>query len=80
MYHVADVQGWTRTTDGDISIHKTMFWSSASGVMSGLAANPASVVKTRMQAAAHPSIAVGRQYVYNGNTHRKVCCIINVKK
>nr|XP_032514046.1 solute carrier family 25 member 35-like isoform X3 [Danaus plexippus plexippus] len=66
MYHVADVQGWTRTTDGDISIHKTMFWSSASGVMSGLAANPASVVKTRMQAAAHPSIAVGRQYVYNG--------------
>ncbi|XP_045445873.1 solute carrier family 25 member 35-like [Melitaea cinxia] len=66
MYHVAEVQGWTKTKEGDISIHKAMFWSSVSGVMSGIAANPASVVKTRMQAAAHPSIAVGRQYVYSG--------------
>ncbi|XP_039746903.1 solute carrier family 25 member 35-like isoform X2 [Pararge aegeria] len=66
MYHIAEVQGWTKTKEGDISIHKTIFWSSASGVVSGLAANPASVVKTRMQAAAHPSIAVGRQHVYNG--------------
>lgn len=67
MYHVAEVQGWTKTKEGDISIHKAIFWSSVSGVMSGIAANPASVVKTRMQAAAHPSIAVGRQYVYSGN-------------
>ncbi|CAH2086062.1 unnamed protein product [Euphydryas editha] len=66
IYHIAEVQGWTKKKDGDISIHKAMFWSSASGVMSGIAANPASVVKTRMQAAAHPSIAVGRQHVYNG--------------
>ncbi|XP_050345456.1 solute carrier family 25 member 35-like isoform X3 [Nymphalis io] len=66
MYHIAEVQGWTKTKEGDISIHRTMFWSSASGVMSGLAANPASVLKTRMQAAAHPSIAVGRQHSYNG--------------
>ncbi|XP_023935371.2 solute carrier family 25 member 35 isoform X2 [Bicyclus anynana] len=66
IYHIAEVQGWTKTKEGDISIHKTIFWSSASGVVSGLAANPASVVKTRMQAAAHPSIAVGRQHVYNG--------------
>ncbi|XP_041977622.1 solute carrier family 25 member 35-like isoform X2 [Aricia agestis] len=65
MYHIAEVQGWTKI-DGDVSLHKTLFWSSASGVMSGLAANPASVVKTRMQAAAHPSIAVGRQHVYDG--------------
>ncbi|XP_045781760.1 solute carrier family 25 member 35-like isoform X1 [Maniola jurtina] len=66
IYHIAEVQGWTKTKEGDISIHKTIFWSSVSGFVSGLAANPASVVKTRMQSAAHPSIAVGRQYVYNG--------------
>ncbi|XP_013180687.1 PREDICTED: solute carrier family 25 member 35-like isoform X2 [Papilio xuthus] len=66
MYHIAEVQGWTKCKDGEISINKTMFWSSASGVMSGLAANPVSVVKTRIQAAAHPSIAVGRQYRYKG--------------
>ncbi|XP_069365834.1 solute carrier family 25 member 35-like isoform X3 [Maniola hyperantus] len=66
IYHIAEMQGWTKTKEGDISIHKTIFWSSASGFVSGLAANPASVVKTRMQSAAHPSIAVGRQYVYNG--------------
>ncbi|CAG5051140.1 unnamed protein product [Parnassius apollo] len=66
MYHVAEVQGWTKSKDGDININKTIFWSSASGVMSGLAANPASVVKTRIQAAAHPSIAVGRQHRYDG--------------
>ncbi|KPJ19085.1 Solute carrier family 25 member 35 [Papilio machaon] len=66
MYHIAEVQGWTKCKNGEISINKTMFWSSASGVLSGLAANPVSVVKTRIQAAAHPSIAVGRQYRYKG--------------
>ncbi|KAG6462597.1 hypothetical protein O3G_MSEX013368 [Manduca sexta] len=66
MYHIAEVQGWTKNKDGDISINKAIFWASASGVMSGIAANPASVVKTRIQAAAHPSIAVGRQHRYNG--------------
>ncbi|XP_072944029.1 solute carrier family 25 member 35-like isoform X3 [Epargyreus clarus] len=65
-FHIAEASGWTRTADGDISINKTMFWSSASGIMSGLAANPASVLKTRIQASAHPSIAVGRQHSYNG--------------
>lgn len=66
MYHVAEVQGWTKTKDGDINIYKTMFWSSVSGMMSGFSANPASVLKTRIQAAAHPSIAVGRQHSYKG--------------
>lgn len=74
MFHIAEASGWTRTTDGDISINKTMFWSSASGVLSGLAANPASVLKTRIQASAHPSIAVGRQHSYNGMyTYHNVC-------
>ncbi|CAH2073196.1 unnamed protein product, partial [Iphiclides podalirius] len=66
MYHIAEVQGMTKSKNGDISINKTIFWSSMSGVLSGVAANPASVLKTRIQAAAHPSIAVGRQYRYNG--------------
>ncbi|KOB72924.1 putative mitochondrial 2-oxoglutarate/malate carrier protein [Operophtera brumata] len=53
------------TNDG-VSLKKAILWSSISGVLSGVAANPASVVKTRIQAAAHPSIAVGRQHIYNG--------------
>ncbi|XP_038215953.1 solute carrier family 25 member 35-like [Zerene cesonia] len=64
-YHIAEVKGWTRT-DGATSIQKAVFWSSASGLLSGVAANPMSVVKTRMQSAAHPSVAVGRQYRYKG--------------
>ncbi|CAG4912971.1 unnamed protein product [Colias eurytheme] len=64
-YHIAEVQGWTKT-DGATSIQKAVFWSSASGLFSGVAANPTSVVKTRMQSAAHPSVAVGRQYQYKG--------------
>ncbi|KAH9629270.1 hypothetical protein HF086_008352 [Spodoptera exigua] len=66
MYHVAEVNGWTKNKNGDISIEKAMFWSSVSGIMSGVTGNPASVVKTRIQAAAHPSIAVGRQHKYKG--------------
>lgn len=66
MYHVAEVNGWTKNKNGDISIEKAIFWSSVSGVMSGVTGNPASVVKTRIQAAAHPSIAVGRQHRYKG--------------
>ncbi|XP_022819696.1 solute carrier family 25 member 35-like isoform X2 [Spodoptera litura] len=66
MYHVAEVNGWTKNKNGEISIEKAIFWSSVSGVMSGVTGNPASVVKTRIQAAAHPSIAVGRQHRYKG--------------
>ncbi|CAH2073192.1 unnamed protein product, partial [Iphiclides podalirius] len=66
IYHIANVQGWTKSKNGDISIKKTIFCSSMSGIMSGVASNPASVLKTRIQAAAHPSIAVGRQFRYNG--------------
>ncbi|XP_068629644.1 solute carrier family 25 member 35-like [Battus philenor] len=66
IYHIADVQGMTKNKDGDISVAKTLFWSGASGVVSGVSSNPATVVKTRMQAAANPSIAVGRQHRYNG--------------
>lgn len=66
MYHIAEVQGWTKTKKGDTSINKAIFWSSISGAMSGITGNPASVIKTRIQAAAHPSIAVGRQHKYNG--------------
>lgn len=66
MYHVAEVQGWTKTKDGEISVNRAIFWSSASGVLSGVAANPTFVLKTRIQAVAHPSIAVGRQHSYKG--------------
>lgn len=66
MYHVAEVQGWTKSKEGDISVNKAIMWSSISGVMSGVAANPMSVLKTRIQATAHPSIAVGRQHRYKG--------------
>ncbi|KAJ8725918.1 hypothetical protein PYW08_004101 [Mythimna loreyi] len=66
MYHVAESNGWTKNKNGEISINKAIFWSSVSGIMSGVTGNPASVVKTRIQAAAHPSIAVGRQHKYNG--------------
>uniref|UniRef100_A0A2A4J6U6 Mitochondrial carrier protein n=1 Tax=Heliothis virescens TaxID=7102 RepID=A0A2A4J6U6_HELVI len=66
MYHVAEVNGWTKNKNGDISIEKAIFWSSVSGILSGVTGNPASVVKTRIQAAAHPSIAVGRQHKYKG--------------
>lgn len=65
-YHIAEVQGWTKTKDGEMSLQKSIFWSSISGVLSGVAGNPASVLKTRIQAAAHPSIAVGRQHKYKG--------------
>ncbi|XP_047512757.1 solute carrier family 25 member 35-like isoform X5 [Pieris napi] len=64
-YHVAEVQGWTQS-NGSVNVQKSAFWAGASGFMSGLAANPMSVVKTRLQAAAHPSVAVGRQHMYNG--------------
>ncbi|XP_075969959.1 solute carrier family 25 member 35-like isoform X3 [Anticarsia gemmatalis] len=66
MYHIAEVQGWTKNKNGDIELNKAIFWSSVSGIMSGVTGNPASVVKTRIQAAAHPSIAVGRQHKYDG--------------
>lgn len=66
MYHVAEVNGWTKNKEGEISIEKAIFWSGVSGVMSGVTGNPASVVKTRIQAGAHPSIAVGRQHKYKG--------------
>lgn len=66
MYHVAEVNGWTKSKNGEMSVEKAILWSSISGVLSGVAANPASVLKTRIQAAAHPSIAVGRQHKYNG--------------
>ncbi|CAK1545095.1 unnamed protein product [Leptosia nina] len=65
-YHVAEIQGWTKTKDGGTSVQKAAIWASASGLFSGVAANPMSVVKTRMQAAAHPSVAVGRQHQYKG--------------
>ncbi|KAJ2953008.1 hypothetical protein O0L34_g7389 [Tuta absoluta] len=66
LYHVAEIQGWTKTKTGDIDVKKAVFWSAASGVLSGVASNPISVIKTRIQSAAHPSIAVGRQYQYKG--------------
>ncbi|XP_048479308.1 solute carrier family 25 member 35 isoform X2 [Plutella xylostella] len=66
LYHISEVNGWTHTAEGTVSIHKAMFWSCVAGAASGVAANPASVVKTRIQAAAHPSIAVGRQHRYKG--------------
>ncbi|XP_073943595.1 solute carrier family 25 member 35-like isoform X1 [Choristoneura fumiferana] len=66
MYHVAEVNGWTKKKGGDVSINKAMFWSSVSGILSGVVANPVSVLKTRIQASAHPSIAVGRQHRYKG--------------
>ncbi|XP_053626074.1 solute carrier family 25 member 35-like isoform X3 [Plodia interpunctella] len=65
-YHIAEVQGWTKTKDGDVSFQKAVLWSSVSGILSGLTGNPASVVKTRIQSASHPSIAVGRQHRYKG--------------
>ncbi|KAI5641721.1 mitochondrial carrier protein domain-containing protein [Phthorimaea operculella] len=66
LYHVAEIQGWTKNKSGDIDVKKAVFWSAASGTLSGIAANPISVIKTRIQSAAHPSIAVGRQYQYKG--------------
>ncbi|CAH4037140.1 unnamed protein product [Pieris brassicae] len=64
-YHAAEVQGWTQS-NGSVNVQKAAFWAGASGFMSGLVANPMSVVKTRLQAAAHPSVAVGRQHMYTG--------------
>ncbi|KAM3961271.1 solute carrier family 25 member 35 [Aphomia sociella] len=66
IYHIAEVQGWTKTKDGNVSFSKCVFWSSVSGILSGVAGNPPSVLKTRIQAASHPSIAVGKQYRYKG--------------
>ncbi|XP_026747690.1 solute carrier family 25 member 35-like isoform X1 [Trichoplusia ni] len=66
MYHTAEVNGWTKNKDGELRIDKAMVCAAASGIVSGITGNPASVVKTRIQAAAHPSIAVGRQHRYNG--------------
>lgn len=51
---------------GEISIGKAAFWASFSGYTGAIVGTPVSVIKTRMQAAAHPSIAVGRQHRYNG--------------
>lgn len=65
-YHVAEVHGWTKSKEGGISVQKAAFWAGASGFMSGLVSNPMSVVKTRLQALAHPSVAVGKQHKYNG--------------
>lgn len=67
MYHTAEVNGWTKNKDGELRIDKAMVCAAASGIVSGITGNPASVVKTRIQAAAHPSIAVGRQHRYNGD-------------
>ncbi|CAH0406285.1 unnamed protein product [Chilo suppressalis] len=66
MYHIAEVQGWTKNKNGNVDIKRAILWSSLSGIMSGVFGNPASVIKTRIQAAAHPSIAVGRQHKYKG--------------
>lgn len=81
MYHVAEVHGWTKSKDGDVCVEKAILWSGISGVLSGVAANPVSVVKTRIQAAAHPSIAVGRQHKYNGKLNKYMemvpRCVLN---
>ncbi|XP_026749191.2 solute carrier family 25 member 35-like isoform X1 [Galleria mellonella] len=68
-YHVAEVQDWTKTKEGNVSLAKCAFWSSMSGILSCVASNPASVLKTRIQAASHPSIAVGKQHSYKGFWH-----------
>ncbi|XP_059045242.1 solute carrier family 25 member 35-like [Achroia grisella] len=66
IYHIAEVQGWTRTNEGEVSLGNCVLWSSVSGALSGVASNPVSVLKTRIQAASHPSIAVGKQHSYKG--------------
>jgi hypothetical protein len=48
MFHVAEVQGWTKNKDGEVAVSKAIFWASVSGIMSGLTGNPASVLKTRL--------------------------------
>ncbi|XP_061712706.1 solute carrier family 25 member 35-like isoform X2 [Cydia pomonella] len=66
LYHISEVRGWTSTDTGEVSISKAVFWSSVSGIVSGVVGNPVSVLKTRIQASSHPSIAVGRQHRYKG--------------
>ncbi|XP_063530867.1 solute carrier family 25 member 35-like isoform X1 [Cydia strobilella] len=66
LYHISEVRGWTSTATGEVSISKSVFWSSVSGIVSGVVGNPVSVLKTRIQASSHPSIAVGRQHRYKG--------------
>lgn len=62
------MQGWIHNEKGEISIGKAAFWASVSGYTGAVVGTPVSVIKTRMQASAHPSIAVGRQHKYNGNS------------
>lgn len=66
IYHIAEVQGWTKNQNGDISIEKAIFWSGIGGLLGGIVCNPLLVIRTRLQSNAHPSIAVGRQHNYTG--------------
>ncbi|XP_026329340.1 solute carrier family 25 member 35-like [Hyposmocoma kahamanoa] len=72
LYHIAETNKWIMHKEGNISMPKAAFWGSVSGYLSGIAATPLSVVKTRLQSASHPSIAVGRQYRYTGMKHAVV--------
>ncbi|KAL0842422.1 hypothetical protein ABMA28_014529 [Loxostege sticticalis] len=65
-YHTAISHGWTKDKNGNTVLLKAMLCSSISGMLSGLTGNPAFMLKTRIQASAHPSIAVGRQHRYKG--------------
>ncbi|XP_028178292.1 solute carrier family 25 member 35-like isoform X1 [Ostrinia furnacalis] len=65
-YHTTQTLGWTKDASGETVLTRAMACASLSGALSGLTGNPAFVLKTRIQASAHPSIAVGRQHKYNG--------------
>ncbi|XP_049867560.1 solute carrier family 25 member 35-like [Pectinophora gossypiella] len=66
LYHMADERGWIRNRKGVISVYKAAFWAGVSGYVGAMVSNPLCVIKTRIQATSHPSIAVGRQHRYNG--------------
>ncbi|CAB3221399.1 unnamed protein product [Arctia plantaginis] len=66
IYSMAEAKGYTKNKNGDVNIKKSMFWSATGGLLGGVGCNPLLVVKIRLQSAGHPSIAVGRQHVYNG--------------
>ncbi|VVD02639.1 unnamed protein product, partial [Leptidea sinapis] len=66
IFRVAEVHGWTKTKEGGVSVGRSAIFACSAGLVSGVIANPMSVLKTRLQSAAHSSVAVGKQHEYKG--------------
>ncbi|CAD7093734.1 unnamed protein product [Hermetia illucens] len=80
-FSTAGERGWCTDQQGRPSFLRGMFWGAAGGALGSYISSPFSLVKTRMQAQAVESIAVGHQHNHAGmmNAFRDIYSTDGVK-